>query len=248
MVLRYLDVRLDGSSVRFCYLCSPRFTQWFGFGPLKILPLTFQVHLHHGDPPFTCSVAAHAMSIRDGPLAYMTRPSVAGQQAKPNPALRLRMVASRLLCRIGRLNALLAMCPPVQVYVDMYNVSSRGSVHIKSANAIHSAEWDTGLFSNPEDLKNLVRVFRVGTRDKTGPECRPPILDCEMDLSRFKPGLMSHPSLMFGMLNRQEQVLPVADSLRANGGGFYKLVSPPRHLLTNKDDKPLIHVRHHNHS
>lgn len=51
----------------------------------------------------------------------------------------------------------------MQVYVDMYNVSSRGSVHIKSANAIHSAEWDTGLFSNPEDLKNLVRVFRVCT-------------------------------------------------------------------------------------
>jgi hypothetical protein len=49
----------------------------------------------------------------------------------------------------------------------MYNVSSRGSVHIKSANAIHSAEWDTGLFSNPEDLKNLVRVFRVGTEEST---------------------------------------------------------------------------------
>lgn len=57
---------------------------------------------------------------------------------------------------------------------------------------------------------------------------------------------MSYGSLIIAcVLTRQEQVLPVADSLRANGGGFYKLVSPPRHLLTNKDDKPLIHVRHH---
>jgi hypothetical protein len=60
----------------------------------------------------------------------------------------------------------------VQVYVDMYNVSSRGSVHIKSANAFHSAEWDTGLFSNPEDLKNLVRVFRVGAQEPSLHESR----------------------------------------------------------------------------
>lgn len=31
-------------------LCSPRFTQWFGFGPLKILPLTFQVHIMNTSP------------------------------------------------------------------------------------------------------------------------------------------------------------------------------------------------------
>lgn len=54
-----------------------------------------------------------------------------------------------------------SMC--VQVFVDMYNVSSRGSVHIQSADALFPPAWDTGLFSNPEDLKNLVRVFRVGS-------------------------------------------------------------------------------------
>jgi hypothetical protein len=58
----------------------------------------------------------------------------------------------------------------MQVYVDMYNVSSRGSAHILSGDALIPPAWDTGLFSDPEDLKNLVRVFRVSAA--SGHDCR----------------------------------------------------------------------------
>lgn len=54
---------LKSSVPRLCpHVChSPRFTQWFGFGPLPILPFTFQVR-----PPTTSVGTVTAISPSSG--------------------------------------------------------------------------------------------------------------------------------------------------------------------------------------